>query len=87
MSQTVLSFQGIVKEPAQFLPKVKTDPFTSSVLLTKLRTSDSCFSAWSRPRRVEALMATDGFDLRQVTSQVHNSGESVYINTEKVLAV
>lgn len=35
MSQTVLSFQDIVKEPAQSPLKVKTDPLTSFLLFAQ----------------------------------------------------
>lgn len=59
MSQTVLSFQAIVKELVQSPPKVKTDPFTSSLLFT----NDSCFSAQPRPWLTEGLRPVSAFDL------------------------
>lgn len=44
MSQTVLSFQDIVKEPAQSPLKVKTDPLSSFLLFARsfAATTDAC---------------------------------------------
>ena len=48
MSQTVSSFRDTVKEPAQSAPKVRADPFTSSLLYKAVHRQQLLFSMpWS----------------------------------------